>query len=186
MPLVLNQFHRSNELIDLFRELGFTTGAEIGVSKGNYAKVLCHGIPNLKLYCVDPWQTYKGYSEINDQAVMGDIFEQAKKKLAGFNCKIIRKTSMEAVKNFEPNSLDFVFIDGNHDFEYVINDIISWMKVIRPGGILYGHDYHAGIADDESGNLNYAVQAYANAYKIWPWFVLRARRTGACWMWVKQ
>ena len=86
---------------------------------------------------------------------------------------------MEAVKDFKPSSLDFVFIDGNHDFEYIVNDIISWMKIVRPEGILCGHDFGNPF------HVKYAVQAYAEAYKISPWFILHSRRTIDSWMWVK-
>ena len=48
---------------------------------------------------------------------------------------------MEAIKDFEPNSLDFVYIDANHDKEHVTEDIEEWAKIVRPGGIVSGHDY---------------------------------------------
>jgi len=55
--------------------------------------------------------------------------------------KIIRAESMEAVKTYADESLDFVFIDGSHDYESVCNDIDAWLPKVKPFGILAGHDY---------------------------------------------
>lgn len=186
LPIVLSPFHRSYEVVELFNELGFKTGVEIGTSKGWYAKRLCQGVPGLKLFSIDPWKIYNDYHEIKDQVVFDELYRQAKKKLAGFNCELIRKTSREAVKDFKPDSLDFAFIDGNHDFEYVVEDIAAWSKIVRPGGIIFGHDYIEGVDTEDTSEVANAVLAYTKAKRIWPWFILRARRTSDCWMWVKQ
>ena len=89
---------------------------------------------------------------------------------------------MDAVKDFEPNSLDFVYIDGNHYFDYVVEDIIHWSKIVRPGGIVSGHDYRKDKNEKVPFHIIQATHAYTDAHKISPWFVL-AR--GATWFWVK-
>ena len=53
----------------------------------------------------------------------------------------IRKTSMEAVKDFEDESLDAVYIDAAHEEEFVREDIREWRKKLKPGGLLCGHDF---------------------------------------------
>jgi len=186
-PITLAPFHRYHQLVDLFRELEFIKGAEIGTARAVYAEILCKGIPDLKLYCVDPWLAYDEYDErwAQEQIEMDRIFEEAKNKLSNYNCEIIKKTSMEASKDFKPNSLDFVFIDGNHDFEYVVNDIIAWMKIVKPGGIISGHDFTTDVVKGTHFQIPYAVRAYAQAYDIHPWFVLHHSGTVDCWMWVK-
>jgi len=54
--------------------------------------------------------------------------------------KIIKKTSLDASKSIN-NELDFVFIDGDHDYEHVLQDIEIWSKKIKKGGLIIGHDY---------------------------------------------
>ncbi len=54
---------------------------------------------------------------------------------------IIRKTSVQAAKQFKANSLDFVFIDGSHDTDSVCSDIDAWLPKVKAGGIIAGHDY---------------------------------------------
>ena len=51
-------------------------------------------------------------------------------------------TSKEAAKKFESKSLDLVFIDANHTYEAVKEDIALWLPKVRLGGVICGHDYH--------------------------------------------
>lgn len=55
--------------------------------------------------------------------------------------KLIRGYSKDISKLYEDSSLDFVFIDGNHDYETVKNDLISWFPKVKNGGIIAGHDF---------------------------------------------
>jgi hypothetical protein len=56
----------------------------------------------------------------------------------------VRKTSEIASKDYKNNSLDFVFIDGDHSYDGVFNDITNWFPKIKIGGIISGHDYWPG------------------------------------------
>ena len=73
----------------------------------------------------------------------------------------IKKTSVEAAKDFPDGSLDAVYIDAEHDEDSVREDIRTWRPKIKPGGILSGHDWvlpHVGkILRDEEGLLNITV-----------------------------
>ena len=53
----------------------------------------------------------------------------------------IRKTSVEAAKDFADNSLDAVYIDAEHDEKSVRTDIKTWLPKIKKGGYLSGHDW---------------------------------------------
>ena len=53
----------------------------------------------------------------------------------------IRKSSVEAAKDFPDGSLDAVYIDAAHDEDSVREDIRTWRSKIKQGGILSGHDY---------------------------------------------
>ncbi len=129
------------DLAALFSQLGFTEGAEIGVDNGFYSEVLCQQNPNLKLHCIDPWKVYSKYEDIREERIFTKRFEHTKKLLEPYNCNIIRKSSTGALKDFAPRSLDFVYIDGNHTFDYVTEDLRGWSKIVKVGGIIAGHDY---------------------------------------------
>lgn len=186
---------RRRDLGDLFRELEFKVGVEVGTAEGKFAEVLCAKNPDLKLYCVDPWEMYEDFKEILYTPWLEIYYQSTKIRLAPYNCEIIRKYSLDAVKDFEDNSLDFVYIDGNHALPSVINDIHQWIKKVRPGGIISGDDYmYSKKEPNITHHVYQAVRAYTWAYKIRPWFILGLseklpglkRDHTRSWMWVKQ
>jgi predicted O-methyltransferase YrrM len=67
---------------------------------------------------------------------------------------------MEAVKDFKDESLDFVFIDGNHQYSYVLEDITEWSKKVRSGGIVSGHDYFEFLDNGVIRAVNEYVKQY--------------------------
>lgn len=177
-PLEIVNFGR-NQLPALFQELGYKTGAEIGVMKGEYAQVICEGAPDIHLFCIDPWQAYKGY-DMGDQAKMDEFFAKAQKRLRPYpNKTFIREFSVKAAKRFPDNSLDFIYIDAAHDFVNVVNDLNAWTPKVRRGGAICGHDYvMRGMGPTIYGKANMtfhvkqAVDAWTLAFLIDPFFVL--------------
>jgi len=184
-PILIPNSDRT-KLAGLFRHLGYATGAEIGVGGGVYSEILCREIPGVRLYCVDAWQPYPGYTDFADAKYLEDDYNHARGRLSQYNVEIIRKMSMEAVKDFAPNSLDFVYIDANHFEPYISQDIGGWSDKVRPGGIVSGHDYHREHAD-----VQVAVCNYATTHNINPWFIVGNPNCSnypeliMSWFWVK-
>lgn len=172
-------------LPEIFCNLGFKRGAEIGVLAGKYSARLCAKIPGLKLFSIDPWLAYKGYGEHGRQSKMEDFYATAQGRIAKYDCELIRKFSLDAVKDFENESLDFVYIDGNHDFQNVANDIVEWEKKVRIGGIVAGHDYRRFKPHQAyKCHAYHVVIAYTYTHDIKPWFVLEGDKSPS-WFWVK-
>lgn len=129
------------------------SGAEIGVYKGDNASAMLEAMPHLKLYLVDPWRSlpeseYKDLANKSDEAF--DLMYQMVKALVKPypNVEILRMRSLEALSYVPDESLDFVYIDANHDYEYVKADIVGWDKKVKHGGLVIGHDYdvwHTGV-----------------------------------------
>ena len=168
----------------LFTELGFTIGAEIGVEAGLYSEALCKAIPNLTLYSIDPWKAYREYKEHTTQAVLDSLYEEALTRLKPYNCRIIRGFSEDVYKFFADESLDFVYLDGNHEFLHVASDLVHWNPKVRKGGILAGHDFRRN-SKKYINDVKDVVPAYAYAKRINPWFVLREPIEASSWFWVK-
>ena len=167
-------------LSKLFAELKFNKGVEVGVDRGLFSEVLCRDNPDLHLYGVDPWisSAYEPNTYINEeQAYFDQCYEETVKRLAPYNCTIIRKTSMDALKDFEDNSLDFVYIDANHDFLNFTQDLHYWMKKVRPGGIISGHDY-AYYSYSKFNHVKRALIAYARCYRMIPVFAVMYTSSG--------
>jgi predicted O-methyltransferase YrrM len=176
LPHGSHRGYTRNLLAALWAELGYNKGAEIGVRRGRFSMKLCQCNPDLELYCIDPWAPYAGrkYTKQRQDA----IYNQAIKNLTPYNCKIIRKASMEAIKQFDDDSLDFVFIDGDHTFDHVCPDIIYWSNKVRSGGMVAVHDYYdfgwAGVVE--------AVRAYTHTHAINPWYVTKELEPTAYWV----
>lgn len=95
--------------------------------------------PHLHMLAIDAWahlpgepEYYAGWDhEANYQQIVG--WADPKR------VKVIRLPSLEAAATVEDGSLDFVFIDANHETEAVRADIRAWRPKVKPGGLL-GHD----------------------------------------------
>ena len=171
----VEEMHGSADLSKLFAELGFNKGVEVGTDQGLFAEVLCQDNPNLHLSCVDPWITEAYEKEasgvVGDQDYFNARYNETVERLKPYNCTLIRKTSMDALADFEDNSLDFVYIDANHDFLNFTMDLHYWMKKVRPGGIISGHDY-AYYSYKKFNHVKRAIIAYARCYRMIPLFAV--------------
>lgn len=103
---------------------------EVGVFKGRSAHFLVNKMVKLG----------KSF-EINlvDPATLSHIIKHI--KLLRKYCVFHPVQSTEAAARFQDKSLDFVWIDGNHEYDAVKADISAWLPKIKPGGVLAGHDY---------------------------------------------
>ncbi len=127
-------------------------GVEIGVCDGPTSIGLLELHSGLILYSIDPYITYPVCYDVDKEAdqinrpSQKDFDEQYKRvrlKLAHFGWRscFVRATSENGAKNFISGYFDFVFIDGNHFYESVKQDIALWLPKIKTGGYLFGHDY---------------------------------------------
>ena len=188
MPVEIPNMLRT-ELGKIFAALRFHTGAEIGVAEGIFSEILCKAVPGLRLYCIDPWQAYSTYEDYKEQEKLDKFFFDAQERLRSYDCVFMRTFSTAAAKAFSDNSLDFVYIDGNHAFEYVVADLAAWIPKVRPGGIIAGHDFRK-LKHFHHYHIVEAVTGYTESYRIKPWFVLgrkgdSVRDRDRSFMWVK-
>lgn len=168
---------RRVDLAKLFSELNFKVGAEVGVMRGKFSEIICQENPQLKLYAIDPWIKYDGYHDFTETEQFSKFYHDAVKILSKYNCKIIRKLSMDAVKDFKDESLDFVYIDANHSLKYVVEDLVEWNKKVRKGGIIAGHDFKV-YYDQPFASIEHVVQAldaYVACYQVDYLFILGKR-----------
>jgi SAM-dependent methyltransferase len=182
------------DLVRWFRELDFKVGAEIGVAQGELSKIICEINPQLKLYGVDAWRSYTGYTDYvrssTFEAMRNQTLERMNPYIKRGRFEVVEKFSMDALNDFEDGSLDFVYIDANHEAPFVNQDIQGWSKKVKPGGIVAGHDY-ARIKRVEWGVIE-AIHGHVKTHNIDPWFVLgtdevvpgQVREGARTWMYV--
>jgi len=135
--------HR-NEIGKYLTSLGLTgKGVEVGTFKGDYAKHILSTWGGT-LYMVDPWREIpEGYIDSSNHANHPTAYLDTMNKLKGVEDRgiMIRALSEQAVDLFKDESLDFVYIDGNHTYDYVKQDIELWYPKVKKGGLVAGHDY---------------------------------------------
>jgi predicted O-methyltransferase YrrM len=169
-PIQIAGFMRYRNLLRMFVDLGFTRGAEIGVAKGEFSLVMCRKIANLELLCIDPWEKYDYdrsgtafWCNINPEEDHNVTLDN----LSGQNVTILKMCSMEAIKRIPEGALDFVYIDANHYYEYVKQDLVEWGKRVRLGGVISGHDY----LNNENCDVKWAVDEYVKENNVKKWFL---------------
>lgn len=133
------------ELPQLFEDHRQTSiGVEVGVQNGLFSVCILKKWQGT-LKCVDIW---------DDE----EVYKKAKENLG--EERMIRKTSVEAAKEFADGSLDFVYIDAAHDYESVKEDLEAWYPKVRAGGVVSGHDY---VAHQDFGVIE-AVNTFAEEH----------------------
>ncbi len=182
MPVTLPKMGR-RDLPALTKELGFTTGAEIGVWRGAFSALFCEANPNLHMLCVDPWQPHQAWLDTKNSMPKAEAeqfieqsYRDAVARLAPLNATIVRKFSAEAAAEVPDRSLDFAYIDANHVYDAVIEDLTLWAPKVKSGGFIAGHDYRV-FPNKPMIHVIPAVQAFTKLHKIAPWFVLASERT---------
>ena len=122
-------------LIELMYDIGIMsnhrelTGVEIGCHRGESALIISSFPFIKKLTCVDLLQ----YPE----------FEQRLKEKINSNVvNFVQASSIEYADLIENNSVDFVYIDAEHDYDSVKQDLSVWFPKVKVGGFLAGHDYN--------------------------------------------
>ena len=119
---------------------------EIGVFKGYLIKAILKKYHDdiSEYWGVDPWLPLNSNWRRDSKRIeVWDKHYFYVSRLMRFFPKlhIIRGTSIQAASFFPENYFDLVFIDGNHFYESVMEDIKAWLPLVRNGGILSGHDY---------------------------------------------
>jgi hypothetical protein len=163
--------HRDSFFPELINRLNLKIGGEIGVDKAGFSNHILTKTKIEKYYCIDTWQDSfgsnckPGYFDKD-----GNVrFNEAGETLSQYGDRaiMIRKNSIDASKEFKNDSLDFVYIDGDHSLEMLF-DLYSWMPKIKVGGICSGHDFkigpRSGISDYWGKQLDYAVKQCVEYY----------------------
>ena len=131
-------------LIKVLSELDkITFGAEIGIWRGANAFHLLREFKDLDLLLVDDYDAGKIKRNGLDPALIPGVRSGAVSLLQDYESRFewLEMDSIKASERVVDGVLDFVFLDGDHWYEGVKNDIEVWRPKVRTGGILAGHDY---------------------------------------------
>lgn len=140
-----------------YLEIGTFYGANLFSVGRSYA---AH--PESKMYCIDPWIDYSDYPEYKHrQETVYDTFMRnldtsgQKEKIT-----VIRGFSHVEIPKFEDDFFDIVYIDGNHEPEYVLEDAVLAFRKLKVGGYMIFDDYGWGGPDLTQRGIDGFLSAY--------------------------
>ena len=128
-------------------------GIEIGVHEGDLSERLIRFTKPKRLYLIDPWAVFDddthadswyGSRKVTEKDM--DARHQRVVKRVGWlnNVTILRDFSQNVADRFDDETMDFVYIDGDHSYEAVKRDIALYGPKVKPGGVLIGDDFRPG------------------------------------------
>lgn len=134
-----------------------SVGMEIGVHKGDFTQRLVKRAQPRLLYIVDPWKyeaddTYKnswyggwlGGSQARMDKRCAAVKRRFAQAIAAGRIKVLRDYSSAAFASLPDDHLDWVYIDGNHLYDFVKADLTMALRCVKPGGLITGDDYMDG------------------------------------------
>jgi hypothetical protein len=121
---------------------------EIGVWKGDFSKQILNMNPK-KLILIDPWEFQPkfaarmyGGSVAKNQKDMDNIYHKVMLEIGNeSNVEIMRGKSNSVYLSIEDNTIDWVYIDGNHEYDFVLEDLGNYYSKVKKGGFITGDDY---------------------------------------------
>jgi hypothetical protein len=139
------EFTREEIIPKMLNGFGMQVGVEIGVFKGQFSKHLLDNWPGT-LWLVDPWRAFddeEGYVDASNHKHHQTAYLETMNRLEGLESRsfMLRGLSSDMASRFQDGELDFVYIDGNHAYDWVKEDIELWWPKVKSGGLIMGHDY---------------------------------------------
>ena len=130
-----------------------SVGAEIGVWMGDFSALILRVIRPRVLHLIDPWKYESGAAyepsfyggragcQANMDAIHDLVRKRFSRQIAAGGVSMHRSSSAEAAATFPDAYFDWVYIDGNHQYEFVKRDLESFHPKVKPGGLIAGDDY---------------------------------------------
>lgn len=141
------------DLWKVLKEIGVKRIAEVGVAHGDNLINLCKCDPEIAV-AVDCW------SDWNDWVTSG-YYRVLKLALEDKRILPIRMNSAMASDCFDDGYFDFIYIDANHHYEHVAEDLEKWWPKVSETGIIAGHDYNLVEWQNQAMGVKRAVDEFA-------------------------
>ena len=157
-----------NDSYEYFRNKTFDLVVELGTRFGDSTLSLCSNATIKRLVTIDPYLRYEDYKKDGGwDSSTDETYIKTKEKLSQFsNIEMIRDMSAEAVDNFEDNSIDFLFVDGNHEYDYVLEDLELYYPKVKSGGVICGDDYFMNEKAYNRKMVQEAVNYFSEKYNL--------------------
>ncbi|OUU50894.1 MAG: hypothetical protein CBC25_07250 [Pelagibacteraceae bacterium TMED65] len=175
------------KFIAIYMQDKIIEGAEIGVYEGDHGEYILNNnyfkesrVKLKKLSLIDP---FSEYTDSNGKVFFAGedgnkFYEKVKKRFSEYkNAELIRKTSEDAAKDFEDETLDFIYIDGDHNYAPFKKDLEIWYQKLKKNGVLCGDDYGIPFSEGIIRGLNeFSFEKkiqFHNVHDSSQWFLIK-------------
>ena len=149
-------------------------GAEVGVWKGAFAENMLTKATGLTEYIlVDPWEHLEDWNKPFNvkQREFDAVYQEAMKRTKngphGNKVTVLRGKSHVQAAQVPDESLDFVYIDGDHTLKGIVIDLVTWYPKVKIGGLVSGDDFDQEDCNAQDGvdptMVKPVVKAFAEA-----------------------
>lgn len=159
---------------------------EVGVYKADYGCTMLNIIPDLIWIGVDsyiPYEDGRLFRGVKEKYMSvkywNNFYHRVNAKVSKYGPRftLIRETSEMGINSILPEEVDFVYIDGHHNYEFVKTDLLLYERKLKSGGIMAGHDYthptYPGVrqaVDEYAQKNNIEInQEFFDPAGIWWW-----------------
>ena len=133
---------RLNIIKDAISNIQNGVFVEIGTHEGQLADFILENSINSTLYCIDPYISYDDYDDAINNITGDRLYNHTYNKLKnkyGNRVIFIRKFSKDAINDI-PNDIDFLYVDGNHRYMYVLDDLKTYCPKVKKNCCVIGDD----------------------------------------------
>ena len=160
-------------------------GIELGTATGESFFTILHNCPNVKrLYGLDEFKPYVDllthdgspchlFDEKKIDMIKMNFYHNFKYSNVGDRGVFAEASADEALETFQDETLDFVLHDCGINYESAKNEIESWYRVLKPGGIYAGHDWNGHFikkAVQEFREENGITSPMTTFDNVWMWY----------------
>lgn len=185
-------------ILSIFPSSG--TAAEIGTHRGDFAALLLNETGCVSLHLIDCWENQDNtpyqrdtlnVSSEHHQANYGYVLDRFKDEILARRVTVHRAFSTDAAATFPDSHFDWIYIDGNHTYEAVTEDLELYLPKVKEDGLICGHDYTNSVWALARGfGVVEAVNDFAKekdlemiflTREIWPTFGLSRKKAAQAW-----
>jgi predicted O-methyltransferase YrrM len=149
---------------------------EVGVCAGQNAKKLQDNLRIGEFYLID------SYNEKYSDQVMNWFKDTHRLFSEDKRVTIIINNSLDVLKLFKDGYFDYIYLDASHNPETVFNEMESYWKKIKKGGMLAGHDYD----ERNPHRVKKAVEMFCKKYNFrYKWGMNDNEDVGDWYIWKK-
>lgn len=125
------------------------TGAEIGVLYGQFSEIILRVAKPQLLFLVDPWSHDDKFGD-RTQEQMGEIAVTVREKFKNNRDVLIHRVKSCVFFDYfimgnVIDRIDFIYIDGSHEYQEVLSDLHNAWNIVKPGGVIAGDDYGENV-----------------------------------------